>query len=309
MEIRHLKTFKTIVDLGGFTKAAEHLGYAQSTITFHIKSLEEELGKPVFDRIGKKVILTETGKFLLPNAIKMLNIYKDLKEVSSGNGEIKGELVISAPEALLIYRLPPVIKEFKEKYPNVEIHLKHLDPLKLKSDLTQGDVDVAFIIDTERKYEGIYFEELVNEPMMFISSDFLSLEEADSLYNRVYLFTEEGCIYRRTFMELLSATMYGDQKNIHGIEFWNIDALKECVIYGIGVSVLPYIAVKKEIIENKIFAQEIPVDKKISTYLAYHEEKWLSPSLKSFLEIVRNYKDEWRFHEKNRSKEIQVGFW
>lgn len=62
MEIRHLVTFITIVEHEGFTKAAEHLGYAQSTITLHIKALEEEINYPLFDRIGKRVILTETGK-------------------------------------------------------------------------------------------------------------------------------------------------------------------------------------------------------------------------------------------------------
>ncbi|WP_245308269.1 LysR family transcriptional regulator [Halalkalibacter urbisdiaboli] len=305
-----MQTFKAIVDFGGFTKAAEQLGYAQSTITFHIKCIEEELGEPVFDRIGKKVLLTETGKFLMVHAIKMLNIYRDIKEVSSISGEIKGKLVISAPEALLIYRLPPLIKEFKEKYPKVDIQLKHLDPLKLQSDLSEGEVDLAFIIDTERKNKGIYFEELVNEPMMFISADFISLKEVDSLHNRVYLFTEEGCIYRRTFKDLLSEKLEceGEKLNRNSIEFWSIDALKECVICGLGVAILPYISVEKDIIQNKIFAQEVQTDKKISTYLAYHEEKWLSPSLKAFLEIIRNYANEWRTDEKTKSKELQDEF-
>lgn len=55
MELRQLITFKTIVEKGGFNKAAEHLGYAQSSITTHIKELEKELGRPVFDRLGRKL--------------------------------------------------------------------------------------------------------------------------------------------------------------------------------------------------------------------------------------------------------------
>ncbi|MGG3452226.1 LysR family transcriptional regulator [Domibacillus aminovorans] len=61
MEIRHLITFKAIVDMGGFTRAATYLGYAQSTVTAHIQALEQEMGAPLFDRIGKKVQLTEVG--------------------------------------------------------------------------------------------------------------------------------------------------------------------------------------------------------------------------------------------------------
>ena len=56
MELRHLITLKTIVEKGGFKKPAEHLGYAQSSVTAHIKELEEEAGKPLFDRLGKKVV-------------------------------------------------------------------------------------------------------------------------------------------------------------------------------------------------------------------------------------------------------------
>jgi len=76
MEIRHLQTFITIVELDGFTKAAEHLGYAQSTITAHIQILESEMGEVLFDRLGKKIVLTSVGKKLLPYAKQMLNIHE-----------------------------------------------------------------------------------------------------------------------------------------------------------------------------------------------------------------------------------------
>jgi DNA-binding transcriptional LysR family regulator len=305
MEIRYLKTFKTIAEMGSFTKAAEYLGYAQSTITFHIKSIEDELGSPVFDRIGRKVFLTETGELLMPHVIKMLCIYRDLKEVTSISEGIKGELVISAPEALLIYRLPPVIKEFKEKYPNVDIKLKHLEPTKLKTDLAQGDVDLAFIIDMERKQEGIYFEKLITEPMMLISQDFISLRDKDSLKNRVFLFTEEGCSYRMVFEKLIDQNISNRQPiEKNGIEFWSIDALKESVICGLGIGVLPYITVKREITQKQIFAQEINKDYKLSTYLAYHKDKWISPSLKAFLHIVRKFAGEWETESYNVSRGV-----
>lgn len=284
MEIRHLKTFKAIVDLGSFNKAAQYLGYAQSTITFHIKSIEDELGNPVFERIGKKVFLTEKGKLLLPHVIKMLYIYRDLKEATSIRNDINGELVISAPEALLIYRLPPVIKEYKEKYPNVDIKLKHLQPLKLKTELTQGDIDLAFILDTTRQEEGVYFEKLVTEPMMLISKNFISLNEKDSLKNRTFLFTEKGCSYRKVFQKLIDQNIDRQSDEIHSIDFWNIDALKECVINGLGIRVLPYITIKKELNQKIIYAQEI---------MAYHEDKWISPSLKAFINLVRKFAQEW----------------
>ncbi|GLB61003.1 LysR family transcriptional regulator [Cytobacillus sp. NCCP-133] len=301
MEIRHLRTFKAIIDLGGFTKAADYLGYAQSTITSHIRAIENELGQPIFDRIGKKVLLTETGKLLVPHALKMLSIYKDVKEITSSNGEIRGDIVISAPEALLIYRLPPVIKEFKEKCPNVNIELKHLDPTKLKEDLTTGNVDLAFVLDTEKVDDDIYFEELVDEQMMFISPNNGYQNTIASLENQVHLFTEKGCGYRLMFQDILKEYNIQNQKNI---EFWSIEAIKQCIVCGIGVSLLPYITVKNEIEQKKIMAQEVKTDELLSTYLAYHKNKWLAPSFKIFSEIVRRHAQEWRdtttiYHERN----------
>jgi DNA-binding transcriptional LysR family regulator len=307
MDIRQLKTFKTIVDCGGFTKAAEYLGYAQSTITFHIKCLEQEVGEPVFDRVGKKVLLTESGKSLMPNVIKMLNIYKEITEGSTINSDMRGELTLTAPEALLTYRLPPVIKEFKETYPNIDIQLKHLDPLKLREDITQGNIDLAFVIDTEKEYNGIYFEKVIDESMMLISSDFFPLNEENQFKNRVFLFTEEGCIYRKTFETLLFGTFNSGLINYgKGIEFWSIEALKECVKCGLGISVLPYIVIERELLQHQIFAQEIKTASTISTYLAYHEEKWLSPSFRAFLDILRKHSGLWEEKQSMLKSELKT---
>jgi molybdenum-dependent DNA-binding transcriptional regulator ModE len=82
MEMRHLKTFKVITETGGFTRAAEVLGYAQSSVTAHIKALEAELGTPLLDRIGKRVILTQAGERLLPYANEVLRIYDRIHDLS-----------------------------------------------------------------------------------------------------------------------------------------------------------------------------------------------------------------------------------
>lgn len=294
MEIRHLKTFKTIVDLGGFTKAAENLGYAQSTITFHMKAIEAELGQPVFDRIGKKVFLTETGRHLLPHAIKMLKIYRDLKGISAEDAELKGEIVISAPEALLIYRLPQVIKEYKERCPKVNIQLKHLVPANLINEITDGDVDIALVIDKEKNEEDIQFKKLVTEQMMLISPA-SSCSTPTNFINPIYLVTEKGCSYRNMFEKLLYEKNQEDRlEQKEYIEFWSIDAIKQCIICGFGVSLLPYITVKDEINQGRISAQEVDSSEKLATYLCYHKDKWLSPSLRVFLEIIHEHAKDWR---------------
>lgn len=81
MELRHLKTFRTVAEKGGFSRAGEELGYAQSTVTAHIHKLEEELGSPLFDRLGKRTVLTDAGKHLLPYAKEMVRLSREAAEI------------------------------------------------------------------------------------------------------------------------------------------------------------------------------------------------------------------------------------
>ncbi|GAE29926.1 LysR family transcriptional regulator [Halalkalibacter hemicellulosilyticus] len=124
MELRHLITFRTIVDLGGFNKAAQKLGYAQSSITAHIKELETELGYPLFDRLGKKVTLTQTGRRFLPYALDIITLYTKSKEMIKESDEPSGELTIGVSESLMIYWFPIIIMNFMGQYPNVQLTVK-----------------------------------------------------------------------------------------------------------------------------------------------------------------------------------------
>lgn len=146
MEIRQLMTFKIIAEKGGFTKAADHLGYAQSTVTSHIKALEEEFNQPLFDRVRRQIIVTEVGRKLLPKVNNLIAAYEEVKEVASFNNEAEEKIIISAPEALLIYRFPAVIETFKERYSSVTIEWRHLNPLNIKQEVTNGSANLTFLL-------------------------------------------------------------------------------------------------------------------------------------------------------------------
>lgn len=96
MELRHLHTFKTVAEVRGFTRAAELLGYAQSSITAQIQFLEEEVGAPLFNRLGKKITLTEAGKRLLPYACEILKLHDSALETTKESGIPSGTIVIGA---------------------------------------------------------------------------------------------------------------------------------------------------------------------------------------------------------------------
>ncbi|HAA8593156.1 TPA_asm: LysR family transcriptional regulator, partial [Listeria monocytogenes] len=119
MDLKNLLTFKTILETGSFQEAARKLNYAQSTVTTQIQQLEQELQVKLFDKIGRKMLLTSAGSDLLPSVNQILETYNTMKNYSN-NAELKGELRIAVPESILTYQMQSILKEFHEKAPNVK---------------------------------------------------------------------------------------------------------------------------------------------------------------------------------------------
>ncbi len=145
MELRQLKTFFTVSQLLSFNRAAETLNYAQSTISAQIKALEEEFDKPLFDRLGKRIVLTEAGKTLLKYAKKILDMEEETMAEVSGVEENHGSLTVRIPQSLGTYFLPGVLKEFNKEYPGVKIDVKSCS-ITIQQELRSGIVDVAFLL-------------------------------------------------------------------------------------------------------------------------------------------------------------------
>ena len=115
MELKNLRTFQAVVDQGSYQRAAERLGYTQSTITVQIQQLEEELGVPLFERVGRRMVLTEAGERALPQARELLEAADRLLECGRMGRVPAGTLRVDMAETLLCYRMQPVIRAFRER--------------------------------------------------------------------------------------------------------------------------------------------------------------------------------------------------
>lgn len=296
MEIRHLQTFITIVEVEGFTKAAEHLGYAQSTITSHIKILENELGKSLFDRLGKKNVLTNVGKELLPYAKEMLQVYKKIKNITSEQNEVSGDLIIGAGESLSIYRLGKILKEYKQSFPKVNIILKNSICSELRSKLHSGELDIIFTIEPEIIDKDLVVKNLKDESMVIISSpdadlEFLSKNFKSEDARESIIFSEKGCSFRIAYENYLKGNKI---KYVNPLEFSSIETIKKCVMNGLGISFLPFYTVRNEINEGSLKMIELkePLDK-FRTQLAYHKDKSISLPMSKLIEITSKNSNNW----------------
>jgi len=146
MELNALKAFVEVAKESSFSKASEKLFLTQPAISKRIASLEDELDTKLFDRLGKKVFLTETGNKLLPKAIDILNQANDITRLASNlEHEVKGKLTIGTSHHIGLHRLPPVLKAFIKEHPEVQLDIKFMDSEEACHGVEMGDLEMAVV--------------------------------------------------------------------------------------------------------------------------------------------------------------------
>lgn len=145
MEFRNLYSFLRVVELGSFTKAAQELGYAQSTITTQIKQLEAEMGFSLFEHVGRRVSLTVYGQQVIPYVNQILQIQEQISSISlTAPSEIHGTLKIGIVESIMNSLLLTNIKKYRERFPNVIIQIYPAVTRPLFEMLRRNEVDLIF---------------------------------------------------------------------------------------------------------------------------------------------------------------------
>lgn len=289
MELRQLITLRTINEKGSFTGAAAELGYTQSTVTSHIQALEQFVGVPIFDRMGRKVVLTDVGKRLMEHATIMLQEYERIQNLHVENGEITGEIKIGAPESMTVYHLDKILKTFREQYPHVKISLLNINCYDVQNQLISSEIDVGFMLIRSLK-KDINRTKLKEEELVLVGSP-EKISTFDHInngsWNECLITNEKGCSYRTDFENYLR------EKHIelaHNMELWSIEAIKRCVMSGLGIGFLPLVTVEKEIKDKRLAVISYPDPiAPMPLYVGHHKDKWVSPAIKNFLKVVNHY--------------------
>ena len=126
MELKILTTFKTIIRTGSFSKAARQLNYTPSTITFHVAQLEETAGVRIFEKSGRRMALTQAGEALVPYVDDVLEAARKIQNFQYDISDYRGALTIGAPESMLCFRLPALLKRLHRQAPHVDLRLRSL---------------------------------------------------------------------------------------------------------------------------------------------------------------------------------------
>ena len=143
MELRNIETFIKLTELENFSRTAEYLNYSQSTVTIQIQQLEKELGFQLFERIGKKVILTNLGKQFLSEAKEMKKIEEQMLHLGMSKDEVTGTLRVGSIESLINPHSAKLITEYHRKFPKVKLDIKTSHTTDLLQMIKQNALDVA----------------------------------------------------------------------------------------------------------------------------------------------------------------------
>ena len=144
LDLELLKSFVSVIDAGGFTRAGERVHRTQSTVSQQIRRLEEDLGQTLLDRSGKDVTPTEAGERLLSYARRLLSLAEEARDVVGRSGT-EGAVRLGIPEDFAAYRLAKLLATFSRSHPQLRLDVRADQSLYLKRDIERGDIDLALL--------------------------------------------------------------------------------------------------------------------------------------------------------------------
>ncbi len=290
MEVRQLQTFCVLVEELNFTRTAERVHTVQSNVTSQIKALEAELGTQLFDRLAKRVLLTEAGHRFLPYAEKALAAMEQGHRAVKFGSEPAGPLRIGAPESVLTYRLPEVLKLFRKRYPQVELIFRPDMDEKLADALESGKLDLAISMSDSVEGDQLHSIRMRTEDVYLFGTPDHPLANGRAvspkdLLDQTLLLTEAGCCYRKKLDTQLALANIRPQ---HITEFSSVEAIKQCVTAGMGLGLLPRIVIACELKKRQFTLLNWQGAKMtIATHIVWHKDKWMSPGMQAFLDVMK----------------------
>lgn len=292
MEMHQLQYFVRVAEAGNFTRAAEASFVSQPSLSQAVLKLEKELGQPLFQRLGRKVRLTEAGQILLVRAQQILALVEDARARVGDSGNT-GRIALAAIPTIAPYFLPKLLKKFTRRRPaaTIDVH-EDVTQTAIKR-LLAGELDVAILalpIDEDQ----LHVERLCEEALWLVlppehalaqkkrvtlrdvqAEPFILLNEAHCLSGQVLSFC-----HRRSFQPITTGRTN------------QLATVQELVSLGHGVSLVPEMARRQDRSKTRIYRAFSGEKPSRTLAVAWHRQRYQSSLLKDFLATVRDHADE-----------------
>ena len=289
MDLQNIQTFICVAKLGNFSKAAEELSYAQSTVTAQIQHLETELGFKLFERVGRKNYLTSGGKEFLLYATEMMHLFQKSSSIGKELKKAKGILKIGVLESLLFANLLPIIQKFQQEFPNLEIVIKMGQTFELLSMMEKNQLDIIYISKAINSDSGTKSHYRRREELIFTSapSHQLSKRKAiapEEIFSCPFVTTEPAGYCFGRLQEIASEHCLTLQ---HNITVDSISAIVTLLKDNKSIAFLPEYAIKTELENGTLVKLNTGVMPQFYySQLLCPKEKWISPFIERLICLI-----------------------
>lgn len=280
-DLRQLECFCAVARLGSFTKAAEDVGVAQSSLSEQIAKLEHGLSSVLFERLARRIELTPAGQALLPRAQALLQDAAALPQyLETVRSESGGVLRLGVIPSIMPYFLAPRLREFVQRFPEIDLHLRELPTVELIKQIEDGVIDIG-ILSIPVEGNNLVMRELFREPIHLAVPDFHVLANAEKVplrrvsHERLLILKEGHCLRDETL------TLCGRARTRFAAQFEadQLASIFELIRAGFGVSLIPEMARRAA-----AGCRLIPIDPPAVRRVGYVrlERRYLSRVIESF---------------------------
>lgn len=292
MNIRKLKIFYATATSLNMTKVAKDLYISQPSVSQAIHEVEQELGTTLFDRIGKRIFLTNAGEVYLNYVRRILNLYEEasekLKEIENKE---TGKIKIGASTTIGIYMLPDIIRRFSDNHSGIEISLIIENTQNIEKLILENKVDFAFV-EGKTQSEEIKKEKLWDDEIVFICNDLHEWKDkkvidSKELGKQKLIMREEGSGTREVVESFLSEKEI-DYKVF--MELGNTEAIIRSVEANLGIGCLSRKCIEERVEKGEL--NEIRLNKgniTRSLNLILHKDKFINNNMKKFIDYSKEY--------------------
>ncbi|WP_370186356.1 LysR family transcriptional regulator [Alloalcanivorax sp.] len=171
MDTQALTAFLAVAESGSFSTAAERLFLTQPAVSKRIAQLEQQLGTRLFDRVGRRIRLTEAGEALLPRARQVLLDLEDMsRAISNLTGTVSGTLRIGTSHHIGLHRLPPVLRRFSREYPDVKLDIHFIDSEEAWEAVLHGDLEMGVVTLPPQPDPRLHSQAVWQDPLVFMAA-------------------------------------------------------------------------------------------------------------------------------------------
>ena len=281
LTLRQMQIFLNVVASGHLTNVAKDMNLSQSAISMSIKELENILGRPVFDRINKKLVLNEVGRAFYKEIDPIFKKLSDI-EYEFKNSENKGMIRVGASTTIVDYLMPSIICSYMSSYPDVKITLKEGNTKEITEMIKEGSIDVGFV---EGFVSGsdIIKEKIGVDELVVVTADTNLCKSCyiDELAEKRWVLREEGSGTREVFLEYIKEKV--DDLNVF-FELGHTESIKSILMNRECLTCISKISVENEIKEGKLYKVDVKnFDCKRDFLMIYHKDKYHSTLFEKFV--------------------------